>query len=232
MLPQLLLNVKATNNQAAKRKQKSPHHHHHHYSTSRIYCMAFLTASGISTIVANASHSDTSIYFVCLHLVLFQQCCRHFDLSFSPSPLSLCFLPHPCISSPSASICFVSSSGTLYTPVSLLTPLFSFPILALSGLFNLDSALSLLQPPLFPSPISPLSLPLCSLNMDKFFPVFSLTKRPSVGDTACLGNHRAPVTLSHPSMSRTNVHTGTRKLHAHAQTLKQNCVCACLLAHV
>lgn len=68
------------------------------------------------------------------------------------SPLSLCFLPHPCISSPSASICFVSSSGTLYTPVSLLTSLFSFPILALSGLFNLDSALSLLQPP--PSPPS------------------------------------------------------------------------------
>lgn len=94
MLPQLLLNVKATNNQAdwQKESKTSPHHHHHHhhyYSTSRIYCMAFLTASGISTIVANASHSDTSIYFVCLHLVLFQQCCRHFELSFSPSPLSL-----------------------------------------------------------------------------------------------------------------------------------------------
>lgn len=166
--------------------------------------------SYVSTLPSFSSAADTLI--------------SHFHLL--PS-LSLCFLPHPCISSPSASICFVSSSGTLYTPVSLLTPLFLFPILALSSLFNLDSALSLLQPLLSPSPISP---PLCSLNMDKFFPVFSLTKRPSVGDTACLGNHRAPVTLSHPSMSRTNVHTGTRKLHAHAQTLKQNSVCVCLLA--
>lgn len=98
MLPQLLLNVKATNNQAdwQKGSKTSPHHHHHHYSTSRIYCVCVLTASGISTIVANASHSDTSIYFVCLHLVLFQQCCRHFELSFSPSPLSLsAFSPIP-----------------------------------------------------------------------------------------------------------------------------------------
>lgn len=87
-----------------------------------------------------------------------------------------------------------------------------------------------------PLPLSPpLCLSLCSLDMDKFFPVFSLTKRPSVSDTACLGNHRAPVTLSHPTMSRTNIHTQTHKhpLAAHTYTnsrgrFKEHGVCACL----
>nr|XP_033958142.1 uncharacterized protein LOC117460706 [Pseudochaenichthys georgianus] len=37
--------------------------------------------------------------------------------------------------------------------------------------------------------------------MDKFFPVFSLTKRPSVSDTACLGNHCAPVTSEQTGMN-------------------------------
>lgn len=114
----------------------------------------------------------------------------------------------------------------LFTDPSLLVPHLS----SQRSLQSRQCTFSVTASP-FPLTHLPLSLPLCSLNMDKFFPVFSLTKRPSVGDTACLGNHRAPVTLSHPSMSRTNVHTGTRKLHAHAQTLKQNSVCVCLLAH-
>lgn len=153
-------------------------------------------------------------------------------LIFTFSSLSLCFLPHPCISSPSASICFVSSSGTLYTPVSLLTPLFSFPILALSGLFNLDSALSLLQPPPSPSPISP------SLSLSVHW--------TWINSSQCSPWQRGPQSVTPPAWGTTVLlwHCHIRVCHAQTYTQapescthmpklsnKTLCVCVCLLTH-
>ena len=118
----------------------------------------------------------------------------------------------------------LSSSGTLYTPVSLLTSpasLFSPYLNSHWCLQSRQCTFSVTVPLAPPSSLHlPPSLSLCSLDMDKFFPVFSLTKRPSVSDTGCLGNHRAPVTLSHLSMSRTNMHAQTHEhpLAAHAYT--------------
>lgn len=139
-------------------------------------------------------------------------------------PLPFCFSPsrltagrHKLLFSASLSAllsCFLSlyvfclsSSGTLHTPRSLYRP----PSPYLTSRRALQSRLHS-PPPHLPSP----PLPPRSPDMDKFIPVFSLTKRPSVSDTDCLGNHRAPVTLSHLSMSRTIMHTHTT--HTHTST--------------
>lgn len=122
---------------------------------------------------------------MCFHLVLPQQDYKNFDLSFFSLPLSLLsvclsILPNLC----SLDVFSLSSSGTLYTPVSLLTCLFSPPLsISLSLSFH--------------------------WTWIKFIQVLSLTKSPSASDTDCLGNHHAPVTLSHLSMSCTSMHTQT-----------------------
>lgn len=106
-----------------------------------------------------------------------------------------------------------------YTPYPALFTELPLPISCRAGLCNLDC--TPLHSPLFPP------LPPRSPDMDKFIPVFSLTKRPSVSDTDCLGNHRAPVTLSHLSMSRTIMHTHTTHTHTHPPaTHTQAGVCA------
>lgn len=160
------------------------------------------------------------------------------SLIFSLSALSS-LSPHPppplYLFSLSLYLFCLSSSGTLYTPVSLLTSL-SLLSPYLSSHRSLQSQQCTLSVTVLPLP---LSLSLSSLDMDKFFPVLSLTKRPSVSDTGCLGNHHAPVTLSHLSMSRTNIHRQTHKhpLAAHTYTnsrgrFKQHCVCAFLYARM
>lgn len=130
MLPQLLLNVKATNNQADWQKErKTSPHHHHHYSAGRIYCMAFLTASGVSTVVAIPSLSDTSIYLVYVStLSSFSSAAdtliSHFHLLLSP--LSLLSPPSLYLLSLSLDLFCLIFRNTLYpclfTDLSLLVP--------------------------------------------------------------------------------------------------------------
>lgn len=115
-----------------------------------------------------------------------------------------------------------------FITLSFRWPLFSLPVSSLLALSSISTA----HFPCYPHPPLPhYRLPFCSLNMDKFCPVFSLTKRPSVCDTGRSGNHRSPATLSHLSMSGSNIHTSSNNLHElskkHQRTLS---VCECMLA--
>lgn len=150
---------------------------------------------------------------------------------------SLHLSPHPpqplCLFS--ASIYFVSLPQEHSIPQSLYWPLSPY-LSSRRSLQSRQCTFSVTVPPLSLSISLSFPLPLCSLDMDKFIPVFSLTKRPSVSDTDCLGNHHAPVTLSHLSMSRTNMHTQTHEHRQATQThtnsrgrFKEHFSCACVL---
>lgn len=152
-------------------------------------------------------------------LALAQQGYRHFEVSLSP-PSSL---------SASSPLPQTLANPTLLQEhciaLSLRWPLSSLPGSSLSALSSVSTAhFHHYSPP----PHNHLSVhPLCSLNMDRFCPVFSLTKRPSVCDTSCSGNHRSPATLSHLSNVRLK-HTHQRQQSAWAlQEAPKNAVWLC-----
>lgn len=115
--------------------------------------------------------------------------------------------------------------GALCTPVSLLTSLTSLsPVSSISTVHVLSYSpqLSLcLSLPLFPSH---------SLDKDKFVPSVLLDE---VSDTGSSGNHLAPLTLSHPSMSYTHKHPRAALAYNNfRERFKEHSVSACLRVSV